>query len=57
MQSVREKVVINVRFRLESARLDIKHPNKSAFGMSKLRESGMPCPAKGKDANGVRRKM
>ena len=25
--------------------------------MGKLRESGMPCPAKGKDEHGVRRKM
>ena len=30
---------------------------KSAFGMGKLRESGMPCPAKGEDEHGVRRKM
>ena len=25
--------------------------------MGELRESGMPCPAKGKDEHGVRRKM
>ena len=57
MESFRKGVVIIVRFRLGSARLDIEDPYKSAFGKGKLRESGVPCCAKGKDAHGWRRKM
>ena len=52
-----EGVVIIVWFRLGSVRLDIEDPTKSAFGGGKLREWRMPCPAKGKDEQGVRRKM
>ena len=57
MQSVREGVVITVRFRLGSARLDIEDPTESASGVGKLKGPGMPCPAKGKDEHGVRRNM
>ena len=57
IESMREGVVIIVWFRLGSVRLDIEDPTKSAFGVGKLREWRMPCPAKGKDEQGVRPKM
>ena len=57
MESMREGVVIIVRFGLGSARLDIEDPTESTIGVGKLNGPGMPSPAKGKDEYGVRQNM